>query len=223
MRCLDSFTNSMDINQSILQEIMKDREACVLQSMGSQRVRYDLLMEHTNKAAIFSPQQHILVFGNIFLCFFHNSRVKQLSGGPVVKTPPLQYWGIFLVVRQEAKILGAQRHYQNPQFSILPLFFWPHLMACSSLCSNPRIEAQSLVNWMARQVPRSPLSCLTHTMLCNRNLHSVSPLYFNHIHPTNIIGKEVNMWLSQVGVVGGDEGGELDEVSQSCYKLLGIR
>ena len=56
MRCLDSFTNSMDMNLSILQEIMKDREACVLQSMGSQRVRYDLLTEHTNKAAIFSPQ-----------------------------------------------------------------------------------------------------------------------------------------------------------------------
>ena len=34
MRCLDSFTNSMDMNLSILQEIMKDREACVLQSMG---------------------------------------------------------------------------------------------------------------------------------------------------------------------------------------------
>ena len=56
MRCIDSFTNSMDMNLSILQEIMKDREACVLQSMASQRVRYDLLTEHTNKAAIFSPQ-----------------------------------------------------------------------------------------------------------------------------------------------------------------------
>ena len=31
----------MDINLSKLQEIVEDREAGVLQSMGSQRVRYD--------------------------------------------------------------------------------------------------------------------------------------------------------------------------------------
>ena len=35
----------MDMNLSKLQEIVKDREACVLQSMGSQRVRHDLATE----------------------------------------------------------------------------------------------------------------------------------------------------------------------------------
>ena len=35
----------MDMNLSKLQEIGKDREACVLQSMGSQRVRHDLETE----------------------------------------------------------------------------------------------------------------------------------------------------------------------------------
>ena len=38
---LDGINDSMDMILSKLQEIVKDREACVLQSMGSQRVRQD--------------------------------------------------------------------------------------------------------------------------------------------------------------------------------------
>ena len=45
MRWLDSITESMDINLSKLQEIVKDRDAGMLQSMGLQRVRYDLMTE----------------------------------------------------------------------------------------------------------------------------------------------------------------------------------
>ena len=45
MRRLDGITDSMDMSLSKVWELVMDRKAGVLQSMGSQRVRHDSLTE----------------------------------------------------------------------------------------------------------------------------------------------------------------------------------
>ena len=53
MRCLDSITESMDMNLSKLREMVRDGKPAGLQSMGSQRVRRDLVTEQQQHTHIF--------------------------------------------------------------------------------------------------------------------------------------------------------------------------
>ena len=46
MRWLDDIIDSVGMSLNKLQERVKDREACVLQSTGSGRVRHDQATEH---------------------------------------------------------------------------------------------------------------------------------------------------------------------------------
>ena len=52
MRCLDSITDSMDMNLCKLWGTVKEGEPGVLQPMGSQRVRYDLATEQQQQYSL---------------------------------------------------------------------------------------------------------------------------------------------------------------------------
>ena len=58
---LDGITDSMDMSLSKLQELVKDKEAFVLQPMGSQRVRLSDLTELIDVVIKQYGQFHILV------------------------------------------------------------------------------------------------------------------------------------------------------------------
>ena len=70
MRWLDSIINSMDMNLSQLQEIVEDRENCVLLTMGLQRVGHDL----ANK------QQHVGRQGTRRVYFLSGGEMGDLDG-----------------------------------------------------------------------------------------------------------------------------------------------
>ena len=71
MRWLDSIINSMDMNLSQLQEIVEDRENCLLLTMGLQRVGHDL----ANK-----QQQHVGRRGTRRVYFLSGGKVGDLGG-----------------------------------------------------------------------------------------------------------------------------------------------
>ena len=72
MRWLDSITESMDMSFSRLQEIVKDREACVLQSVGLQRVGHDLVTEQ-------QQQQFIFIDWTLMIPKYSSSKLRKKS------------------------------------------------------------------------------------------------------------------------------------------------
>jgi len=78
MRWLDGITNSIDMSLSKLRELVMDREAGVLQSMGSQRVGHDWVTELNNQIInhhLLPCPGHQITFlsrqANIFSLWFH--------------------------------------------------------------------------------------------------------------------------------------------------------
>ena len=55
MRWLDGIADVMNLSLSKLREIMKDREPGVLQSLGSQRVRHNLVTEQQQHSELSGP------------------------------------------------------------------------------------------------------------------------------------------------------------------------
>ena len=67
MRLLDGIIDSMDINCSKLQEIVEAGEPGVLQSMGSQRVRHNLVTEQQQQIRLLASK----MWGINFFCLSH--------------------------------------------------------------------------------------------------------------------------------------------------------
>ena len=59
MRWLDGITDPMDMSLSKLQDIVKDRDVCVLRSMVSQRVGYDLGTKQQQQNKITKQERNI--------------------------------------------------------------------------------------------------------------------------------------------------------------------
>ena len=78
MRWLDSITDSMDMNVGKLQEIARDREAGMLQSMRSQRIRHDLGTDrHHHQMSRFSVK-YVLDYPELNSFIFHIKHNKSL-------------------------------------------------------------------------------------------------------------------------------------------------
>ena len=88
MRCLDSFTDSMDMNLSKLWEIARTGNPGILQSMGLQRAGYDLAIEQQQE----EETEHSVV------TWFFPSFVPQLTvWGQILMRYEVKYWYYMII------------------------------------------------------------------------------------------------------------------------------
>ena len=67
MRSLNGTTDSMDMSLNKLRKIVKDKEACVLKSTGSQRVGHDLATERQQVCICQSQSPNLIIPPPCFL------------------------------------------------------------------------------------------------------------------------------------------------------------
>ena len=99
MRWLDGVTNLMDVSLSKLWELVMDREAGMLQSMGSERVGHDRATE-LNSGLIYPHSSFFIIYGEIFI----KIRILKLECTSEVSQPsplscPCCFYPIALMLR----------------------------------------------------------------------------------------------------------------------------